>query len=366
MVLAHGLSGALWPIHPHPQKDELLSSWVVRLAHANGLKAQAFCTRILGRGGSFWNRDIDRDPPQALLQALCDCSGATLGELEAATLRGFQGVYLDRLAVNTNCPWVLPLGIYHRKRRRFGLQICGACLNEDSTAYFRRTWRLALTVVCPEHGRLMSDRCACGAPIAFHRGELGRRRTHVPDSLAECWWCLRRFELGEPIAVEAFSRLLAQIVSGVRSPLPGHAVSLPSFFAGLHRLSNLLLSRRRPGAAFAQEICSRFPSLVDVRQIEVRELEELGPKHRASILKAAVWLCESWPLHFREVLRCSGVTPGRFRGLSSHWPRWILDAVAAAGPPRSISVPRIGRKQGQARAPAATSISIRRRRLLAH
>jgi TniQ len=36
VALLEGLSGEFWPIRPKPYDDELLSSWIVRLARAYG------------------------------------------------------------------------------------------------------------------------------------------------------------------------------------------------------------------------------------------------------------------------------------------------------------------------------------------
>jgi len=66
-------------------------------------------------------------------------------------------------------PWVLPLG--SRNRRRYGgLQFCPPCLAEDTTPYFRRSWRLAWHVGCVRHGTLLTDHCGCcRAPVEPHR-----------------------------------------------------------------------------------------------------------------------------------------------------------------------------------------------------
>jgi hypothetical protein len=57
MVLVNGLSGELLPVHFKPKDDELLSSWVVRLAFAHGRKPYSFSS-ILWPGRNFWEADI--------------------------------------------------------------------------------------------------------------------------------------------------------------------------------------------------------------------------------------------------------------------------------------------------------------------
>ena len=58
-----GLSGTLWPAHPKPLPDELLSSWMVRIAGQHGLKLHTFASAVWP-GISIWNRDIDRSGPK--------------------------------------------------------------------------------------------------------------------------------------------------------------------------------------------------------------------------------------------------------------------------------------------------------------
>ncbi|MBM1818233.1 TniQ family protein, partial [Sulfitobacter pseudonitzschiae] len=47
------------------------------------------------------------------------------------------------------------------------LQFCPACLAEDETPYFRRSWSLATRVSCFRHGCRLRDRCpSCGQGLA--------------------------------------------------------------------------------------------------------------------------------------------------------------------------------------------------------
>src|SRR5712691_13362894 len=60
---------ARWPLHPLPLDDELLSSWIARLARAYHLDAHTFCQAAL----AFQAQDVrwlDYQPPPALLATL--------------------------------------------------------------------------------------------------------------------------------------------------------------------------------------------------------------------------------------------------------------------------------------------------------
>ncbi len=39
-------TGTLWPVHLKPQEDELLSSWLTRLALAHGQTVASFTSRV--------------------------------------------------------------------------------------------------------------------------------------------------------------------------------------------------------------------------------------------------------------------------------------------------------------------------------
>jgi hypothetical protein len=182
--------GRLWPAHPKPLEDELLSSWWVRLARANHERLHSF-TRLCLPGSSVWNRDIDRSVSRTALRVLARKTGTRLDWVEATTLRAFEGRLFARFNKKTNTRWVLPLGVYHRTHRGFGLQFCPECLRSDRVPYFRRAWRLAFVTVCPHHWSVLRDRCPhCGAAVAFHRLEFGGRRGELPEhAITTCQRC---------------------------------------------------------------------------------------------------------------------------------------------------------------------------------
>ena len=65
----------LWPIRYKLLPDELLSSWLVRLAHGFGLKVQTFSNLLFGCNYQVWNRDIDRFAPDWLVEQLSSHTG---------------------------------------------------------------------------------------------------------------------------------------------------------------------------------------------------------------------------------------------------------------------------------------------------
>src|SRR6185369_12897990 len=94
------LSGKVWPAHPKPLQDELLSSWIVRVAEANVIKLQTLSWMLFGNGQSPWNRDIDRNAPRWLIEALSQHTGSNYWEVFHTALVTYRGrLYPHRQAV---------------------------------------------------------------------------------------------------------------------------------------------------------------------------------------------------------------------------------------------------------------------------
>ncbi len=146
-----GFTTPLWPIRYKPLPDELLSSWLVRLAHGHGLKVQTFCNLLFGNRLQVWNRDIDRLAPAWLIDGLVAGTGTSRDRAFATTLRVFDGLLYPRYKESGNLPWILALKIFHRRRQGFGQQFCIGCLRDDATPYFRKVWRVGLLTCCQHH-----------------------------------------------------------------------------------------------------------------------------------------------------------------------------------------------------------------------
>ena len=92
-----------------PQEDELLSSWLVRLAHGLNMKVQTLCNLEFGNQRQVWNRDIDRLGPPWLIETLSRRTGTPLRVAQQTTLRVYDGVLYRRFKSSGVLPWVLRL-----------------------------------------------------------------------------------------------------------------------------------------------------------------------------------------------------------------------------------------------------------------
>lgn len=299
-----------WPIHPQIQSGEILSSWMLRIAQANGFKAHTFYAQQLGRSREIWTRDIDHLAPDWLVGLLADRTGVSIEAIVATTLKAFEGIVFERITAAGATRWLLPLGVYHRKRRAFGQQFCPECLAMDARPYLRRCWRLSIKVVCTEHGVLLLDRCTvCDKPLAPHRADiLVGRGLSARASMRHCGYC--RVDLGaRGIGVSTedvlLQRQLDRLLDRGYFELAGAPIYSHLFLNGLRLL--MLGLRRFPGAA--------------PRSHQV--FEHCPPAERLFQLREALSLLDRWPEEFLQRCRRVRQAYSLFAGDAEPAPWWL-------------------------------------------
>ena len=301
----------LWPVHPHPLPDELLSSWMIRLARGNGFKVHNFYAEFFGRERQIWNRDIDHYAPAWLTESLAARTGTTLERVRLTTLRAFESFAFERFNEVGVTRWVLPLGVFHRTRRAHGQQFCPLCLASDSEPYLRRTWRLALVVICTRHGVLLQDRCPdCASPVTPHRSDItARGGLFEKTTMLRCSKCRTRLDAATKTAsvgdVQIQVRIDTALDDGFAMMESGQWVYSHLYFEGLRMLMRVVdlpkSARHRMGFEFA------------------------SIEQRLDLLRSSIDLSSDWPDRF---LRRCATLPHAYTSVSMNeqGPYW-LDSV---------------------------------------
>lgn len=279
------------------------------------MKVQTFCQMVFGRELAIWNRDIDKSAPEALLHLMCELTGATKAQAYQSTLRSFEGFVYEHHNPCANTKWILPLGIYHRTRKGFGLMYCPLCLKEDKEPYFRKQWRLAFHLICDRHGTLMCDRCpSCGTAVVFFRRELGRRSEIDGGEITLCHACgfdLRFAPAHDPPAPDG------QVLAMLRSLIMFR--DLGWWFAGVrhiayshlyldvvHHLAALIGARR--GRKLREEIERQTRRKLPDLSIGNIKLEMRPFWERYWMVLLALWALQDWPQRFRTVNAAAGLS----------------------------------------------------------
>ncbi|HSI44482.1 MAG TPA: TniQ family protein [Methylotenera sp.] len=330
-----GLSGNLWPIHLKPYPNELLSSWLVRLAHAHGLKLQSFCAIVFGPGKSIWNRDIDKLSPDWLLKHLAIATGTSLKRVKETTLKSYEGILYERHQPNGNTRWIIPLGVYHRIHQHPGLQFCPVCLASDKEPYFRKYWRLAFYTECEKHHILLHDRCPhCGEAVNFHRVEMGIRSLIKPRSIVNCYKCNYDLRDASKNVIHCSDW---QAVIQQRTLLAFHELGWGftenltiqyshQLFDVLRHLCTLMLSKNRAGGLLpyiSKKIC--LDNIVI--NISTHVFEKLTVRERHYLFLCANWFILKWPSRFIEVSNNMNLTNAYLLEYYKEPPYWFRSII---------------------------------------
>lgn len=276
-----------WPISVPLLEDELFSSWMTRLALAQGCDPLTLTGSLWPRWRP-WTVDPDRGFNNDRLAVLAKRTGSTLEEINKSSLRSIAEkithFQLDKLAT---WPWILALGTRNRKRHG-GLQYCPKCLQLDSQPYYRKRWRLAWDTGCLDHGLQLIDRCpACNTPIEPHR-------LIATDHLTLCASCKHDLRQSPIIPctpeAQAFQQATDEIMATGQSFYGNLELSTIHWFE-LFRYFILLLRR----LAFKQ--AKKYQQLVSAFNMNLQQISppatglalELLPCQERSMLFCGAW-----------------------------------------------------------------------------
>jgi len=296
----------LLPCHPGPKPDELLTSWIARVSYANGMTPTLFIASISEASG--WMTDYDCSPSQQLNAALSARTGVHREEIESLTLASYEGVLFESRAFLGTLPsYILPLRLF-RKADGCRLQYCPECIVPEP--FYRRSWRLALNVLCTKHKRYLVDECTgCGAPITYLRA--GTSEVRVGSTLP--LWCAScgcayaagsdHSSVDAPLA-EAQMMVERALARGY-ADLGRCQVHSLLFFMGVRHLLRVLASGNH-GASLREVIRNANGLPNDEMGWRVGErFEFLKNTHRAGLLRLLVPLLRDWPREFVRYCRAA-------------------------------------------------------------
>lgn len=324
------------PAHPHPLTDELLSSWMIRLAVSNGWHAHTFYSKILGYQRPIWNRDIDKFVHSDLVFMLHETTGIGIEGIRRMNLQCFNGEIFNSSGGGANLPWVLPLGIYHREHHHAGLQVCPQCLKDDSSPYYRKHWRLSFCCTCPKHKCFLIDHCPfCGALIEFHRLAIGSKNEASPPlRISLCHLCSRDLscvvsestETNALLGAGMYSKFMDGYLNNVWDPC------LPTclcFFQGLRTLIKGILSR------YSTKLMHQYSELNGVESIKIRPkwtIDHYNVQERYYLMCLVFWLISDWPKNFQTLAAKGFLRRSAFSEAILPSPFWIRSEIEAELP----------------------------------
>jgi hypothetical protein len=192
------------PVAPRPYHDELLSSWMARVACRYGLTAPELAGNFAVAGNSLSSPlPIDDSAPTADQTRVW------------ARACGVDPWRLQRLALSRRYPrrprsWYASRGPeWATSTPSESTPVCLACFAADLAAgrdtYLRAGWMLAECCICPVHGRLLHDRC-----VSCHRRLSVTFRLHDGRARPVCSHCARLLADGGGEGGQLYDRTLVR------------------------------------------------------------------------------------------------------------------------------------------------------------
>lgn len=283
----------LWPIRYKPIPGELLSSWIVRLAHGHGMRVKSFCNLALGAESRIMRVDVDRFSPEWLLASLALHTGTRLEVIRRATLRIYEGTLYPEFHVAGCLPWVISVKLSKSARFGPGLQFCPYCLRTDPIPYFRLHWRVALHTLCEQHQCLLLDRCPnCGACL-FIQG-VDTSLCHVEsDGICYCHSCDYDLRLAESAAIDdRGSGLLPQLQRLTHDLSVVSAPGLRDLLERLHAMVVTALSGKVKPRLCNCLACHFGYADLEIERAKKPELELQSVLTRHTVLLWSLWLLQ--------------------------------------------------------------------------
>ncbi|MDD5299325.1 MAG: TniQ family protein [Gallionella sp.] len=321
----------LWLYHPKLLPDELLSSWLVRIAHGHDMKLQTFCRLSLGKGQEMWFRDIDRQAPDWLVHALSEHTGVGAREIKRSSLLAYKGVLYRRYHWSGHQYWLLPLNMADARYQHHGMQFCPLCLVEDKQPYFRKRWRVAFYTMCTKHHCMVHDRCpSCGATVAFHRREMGKFSQVDAGSITQCHACdfdLRKSPVTAPVIYDnsAYQTWLPalRILEGCSEVEARYGLG---FFAVLHQLCKIMLMHYSH-VHLRQYVSGKIGTPEIQLHPKHKSFEHYSLKERHVVIQLGMWLLTDPEARIIDAWRNKAV---RYNVLKKDFqlrPRWYREIM---------------------------------------
>ncbi|WP_080647944.1 TniQ family protein [Variovorax atrisoli] len=291
---------------------ESLASWLFRLARANGFTSYGELFQNGGIGLSS-HALVDLNPDRwNLLSSLEQLSGIPVEQLRAHSLDGALTA-MTGMSCSIAWRWLMASGGQGCRH-----SICAICLVEDATPYWRSTWRLSVSAVCPVHMRLLVDACsACGSELI-----LSGKRT---ISLKMCEHC------GSPL-LDRPAAATVQRISKWRRPnpqdtprhlLPVRVLHSKLWWDGVRVLLNVL-SRPRLASKLQGYLPRSFAgALTCVASGPRSEFDRQPPEIRHQMLELVNWLTRHWPSRFIATMNAAHITCGEYATVEIPVPYWL-------------------------------------------
>lgn len=328
-----GQVGKLLPIHFKPEEDELLSSWICRLALAHGTDSAALCSSILSprrRPEEVRMLEVDIRASKEFLSVLAEKTGTSTQRVSAMPLAAYEGFLFERWDAPSGERWLINIPRPPRISQQ-GLQYCPLCLAGEAP-YYKRSWRLAMITLCTRHRVQLLDRCfRCASPVSFLKATYNGMHAPPSERMTFCYSCgadLRDARTGrmppsnEEVAFQ--ERLEKALREGWAERPGGGAVPSLLYFPALDRLMRLL-AMGEMGTKLRRSLGRKYGTgLLKITFLTkaTHRIPQLNVSERRGLLDLSRRVFGNWPEDFIDICASNNLT-ARWLWRADETPFWF-------------------------------------------
>jgi len=280
-----------WLFTVAPFEDELLSSWLTRIAKANfttviGLFSQNWA------GKSYFNKDIDiYEYPESFWKTLSECTDVSIERIQQMRLKSYEGYIQENIKSFGKQRWVVTTSheIKYYQRAR-GVCYCPLCLKEN--AYYKKEWKLYFVNACTKHCCFLESQCPkCGSPLApvYSQADQG---------MEFCFYCGASLLDKEPTMIPRYSEGLKAIRRLLSIARRGYFLLNGRWYYSMSYFYVLKIFSRHISHAHYWKMMVQN-DLKKHRNFP----EQFTTRQMFGIIKRSVELFQNWPDQFQEFFK---------------------------------------------------------------
>lgn len=311
------------PLFVLPKDDELLSSWITRVAMEHESTTFSFIKYIFDNIDPYL-RDIDKSLSEEQFNQLASFVPVSRDRIRKLQLNSFNGKLFDKDSKGQWYPFITNLGPNTGRKAKYIMVYCPSCLAED--AYYRKTWRVSLSVCCTKHGCYLLDACSnCGEGVHFRKINQFK---HSPTQfrMDVCYSCEMSLTKGDIIlAPDNIFTFQMKWEKLIKEGWDNSEQFSFLYFQGLEYILSALTSKSKRSRDLVKLIIKKLQLNPDVLYWTPSinyNFQLLS--NRVILLKSLIYLLDNWPYQFREALSTVGMTRSYFYKEQNHTiPYWL-------------------------------------------
>jgi len=315
------LAQKILPFASKPLPNEILSSWLVRIAKNHFLEPRKF-TSVFFKDKYFWTLDVDKSISGSYLDKLVQSTSVSDMDINYLTLKSFIP-YLDvKFSTDQSRTWFNRIQRTKGRISSFSYLYCPNCLRTDPEPYLRKEWRIYLSTTCFKCECFLRENCPhCKNPIQ-HFNHNSHQLDKSFDYIKFCAVCKK--DISDVEMVKAPSNYIENQKYIYELLYNGYNTSFSYshlYFDGLYQIFQSCLAPQNI------QINNALINQYVIPEFQIKKMIEIPLNRRTIILNLCIDLTMNWPKNLLEFCKENQVRYFEFIRKKRDYPYWYYSEI---------------------------------------